>query len=1012
MKKLAMLLVIGLMTVALPLEALAEDVQAANVDAVVESGGEISLDQILDTEGGATDEATSQESEQPATPAEGEQPETPTEGEQLETPTEGEQPATPQEGEQPATPQEGEQPASQEAEQPATPTEGEQPATPAEGEQPATPTEGEQPTTPTEGEQPATPAEGEQPATPTEGEQPTTPTEGEQPATPQEGEQPATPTEGEQPATPTEGEQPATPAEGEQPTTPAEGEQPAQEPAATSPEEAPEPAVEAPPEATEPVPEVPQAPEPLPAPHVDPNGPQLPANDVTLGLGESYALNAAMPAGREGAISYASPNEAVATVTPEGVVTAVNVGDVRLTITAYDGTYAECGIHVRCAPESAVFDVAELTLGKGENVASPKSSPSNDAGEAAGAYTLVSSNTKVLVVEQNGTITAKKNGKAALVATYYNGVTASCLVTVRKAPKKVTLSTKSCTLGVGETTQITAKLPKNTASRLTYTSEAPEIAAVDASGAVQGVAVGTTRVCVSSFNGKRAYMNVTVLPAPQTLTFASSEWVLGLGMSVDGASVDAGAANTIAYIISNPAVVSIVKGKLCAVGVGETDVVAATYNGLSATCRMIVKPAPQAVRLPYGTITIGVGESVQLQPDVGDSASTFTYKTSSKKRVSVTPDGLITGLKKGKANITVKTYNKKSCRLKVVVQSAPPPLAITPVRTEMVVGTQQALSSNKPGTRYSSTNPEVAQVDAESGVITAIAPGTADIVASIDNGQQAACAVTVRAAEQPQKEELPDGGQAAIAADVVLTIPARTTDVAGIAGNMAKIDAIRVCAIQQIEALRSSGVISDSDAGKRRSMVNNAFADYAFPWMTPAYQAYWKAANSEGGVKDFQPDRVYYGLPYISGSGSNRLYNAARALSEGRYTDSGAGYYLLNQGSLLNKKYCGNDCSGFVNAAIWGVGNKHSADRTTDIARSSNYITISGFDSMRTGDLICKSDSHVVMFLYYASADKSSFMIIENGGPEPGTNTVHCIVMDVEYYQLKGYSVRRLASLG
>ena len=52
------------------------------------------------------------------------------------------------------------------------------------------------------------------------------------------------------------------------------------------------------------------------------------------------------------------------------------------------------------------------------------------------------------------------------------------------------------------------------------------------------------------------------------------------------------------------------------------------------------------------------------------------------------------------------------------------------------------------------------------------------------------------------------------------------------------------------------------------------------------------------------------------------------------------------------------------------------------------------------------------MFIYFAAEDKSKMMIIENGGIEAGVNTVHCIIMDTSYYQMKGYSVRRLASLG
>ena len=71
---------------------------------------------------------------------------------------------------------------------------------------------------------------------------------------------------------------------------------------------------------------------------------------------------------------------------------------------------------------------------------------------------------------------------------------------------------------------------------------------------------------------------------------------------------------------------------------------------------------------------------------------------------------------------------------------------------------------------------------------------------------------------------------------------------------------------------------------------------------------------------------------------------------------------------------------------------------------------------MRPGDLLCYHDSssnaHVVMFLYYVDDDKTQFMLIENGGDIPGTNTVHARIHDVSYYIGKGYKVRRLAKLG
>ena len=669
-------------------------------------------------------------------------------------------------------------------------------------------------------------------------------------------------------------------------------------------------------------------------PHTDPEGPQLASNALTLGVGESFALKGRLPEGKTGAITYASTNASVATVSAEGVVTAVAVGDITVTATADGGKYAECFVSVRKAPNKVGFAVATYAVGKGETAFAPKVVLGDGSANYAGAYTLESNRKKTLVVDENGKLVGLRTGKAVLTVTTYNGQTAKIKVSVVKAPKKVTAQVDKAQMGVGETGQASYTLPRRTASQVTYASDNPAIVTVDAvTGAMKAVGEGTTNIRVTTFNGKTGTASVTVKAAPVSLTFGSPQFVMGVGMSTASAAfVNEGAAANITYTIANTGIAKYEKGMIKALAVGETNLTAKTYNGLTATCKLVVKPKPAFVKLPYKTLTISVGDSVQLVPDVGDSASTFTYSSSAKKRVAVSPEGIITGLRKGKATVTVRTYNKKRCKVKVIVAGKPTP----------------------PGN-----------------------PAT----------------------------ELPVN-----LASVTLTIPARTTGIAGIPANLKKINDLRVSAIGQIDAMRVAGIITEKDAAKRKSIVNNAFADYAFPWMTPAYQKYWRAANSENGAKDFKPGIVYYGLPYISGSGNNRLYNASRALSEGRYTSSGEGYYLLNQNKLLNKRYCGNDCSGFVDSAIWGAGK--TADRTTEIGKSNKYRTIKDYGSLRTGDLICKPGAHVVMFLYFAAEDKSKMMIIENGGIEAGVNTVHCIIMDTSYYQMKGYSVRRLASLG
>ena len=993
--------------------------------------------------------------------------------------------------------------------------------------------------------------------------------------------------------------------------------------------------------------EQPAEPAPAPTPHVDSNGPQLASNEITLGVGEAFALAPALPDGRVEGLACASADAAVATVAEDGTVTAVAPGEAVVTVTAGDGSYAECFVHVKNAPDTVAFASKTFALGKGETTDALKVLVGSVEGEFAGAYKLTSSNAKIVRVEADGSLKGVKTGKATVTVTTYNGLTAKCKVTVAKAPSKVTAGVDKKTLGVGETGRAGFKLPKGTASQPHFASENEQVATVDpVTGEVLGVSPGKAKIVVSAFNGKKSRVTVTVAPAPQALSFDGEEIRLGVGMKLPAsAQLDEGAAGEISYAVADSAVATCKSGTLKGVAKGETELVATTYNGLTASCKLVVVAAPKKVTLPYKTLSVGVKQKFQLEPSVGGSASTYTYSSSNKKYVTVSKDGVVKGVKTGSATVTIKTYNKKTFKLKVTVVKAPSKVTLKPTTLDLGVEEKAVIGYSFPkktmgSVTFSSGDEAVATVDALTGEVTGVAPGQAVITAKTHNGKKAKCTVNVygkpewiEAAEgfmelsagmtkaltftlspgsrsplrftssneqvatvnddgelvgvgggealitvetnaegvtcqisvrvwpaptaislpqatmdmnvgdtaklepavdegavtqftystsdedvvsvsedgtllaeskgsatvtvkthnglkakvkvtvsdpwYPEKVKLTnapdimksgetlqlewtvepenavadlewsttdksvgyvdaDGvlhtdsfGYAVISAtskrnsdieikftlavetdSVVLAIPARTTGVDGIAANLAMIDAIRVSAVNQIKSMEKGKVISEKDAKKRTSMVNNAFKDYAFPWKTPALQKYWKAENSENGAKDFKPDRVYYGIPYISGAGSNRQYNAAKAVSENRFTDSGEGYYLLNQDNLLKGKYCGNDCSCFVDAAIWGTSSSHSADRTAEIAVSSAYKTISSFKSMRTGDLICKGYAHVVMFLYYANADKTKIMIIENGGSEAGTNTVHCIVMDTSYYTSRGYKVRRLASLG
>ena len=85
---------------------------------------------------------------------------------------------------------------------------------------------------------------------------------------------------------------------------------------------------------------------------------------------------------------------------------------------------------------------------------------------------------------------------------------------------------------------------------------------------------------------------------------------------------------------------------------------------------VVVKKAPKSIKWVKKKITIKVGETVS-RPKIKLSKGSASYHidaTSSNSKVATMQGGKITGLSKGTAKITVKTYNDKKATLKVAVK--------------------------------------------------------------------------------------------------------------------------------------------------------------------------------------------------------------------------------------------------------------------------------------------------------------------------------------------------------
>ena len=725
---------------------------------------------------------------------------------------------------------------------------------------------------------------------------------------------------------------------------------------------------------------------------------------MKIGAEDSAKLAYSLNEGSAGAVSFTSSDESIATVDSDGVIHTLKQGSATITAATYNGKLAFCELTVLPAPSYVVLPYSTLNIGLGDRI---QLEPEVDPG-CSSSFRYSSSNTKYATVSETGLVTAKKLGSATITVKTYNGLSCKLKLNVKAAPTALKLAPSALTLGVGESLQLAYSIPSGSATTLRYLSGDEAVAAVSESGMVTGLALGETRITATTHNGKTAACSVTVAPAPESIALAASG-LMGVGqtMQLTPTLLPEGSHTALRYeLISGDAVTVDGDGLVQAVKPGSATVRVSTHvEGVYAEHTILVKPSPSAISFGAERYSVTVGEAFQLSPILkpDDCYAELRYSIARAGFFTIDENGLITPIMRGSTTVTVKTHNGLSASVEIQVvdpyfpelvefKAAPPSYLElgTTYQPEILVEPETAVAALK----WSSSDSKIASVDAETGLVTAMSYGTVTITAVSTRNPALTLSYKLVVLSPNRCLKMPNR---------------RTTSTASISTTLSQIKNVRASAYLELESLYARGVISASDYSKRRSIVERAFDMYLFPWITNNLELYWKAANSENGLKDFKPGIVYYGMPYTQ---SNRNYNVDAAVSSGKFVKSGKGYYIMDGSKFADRQYPGNDCSSFVSMAIWGMGNSHSFDSTRNIGSTAAYRTLSDTKDLRPGDILNKSGSHVVMFLYYADAEKTQMVIIEQGGGEIDTNTTSCSIRDIASYIDKGYKIRRLATLG
>ncbi len=264
--------------------------------------------------------------------------------------------------------------------------------------------------------------------------------------------------------------------------------------------------------------------------------------------------------------------------------------------------------------------------------------------DAAKTVTYTTSNNAVATVSSTGVVKGVKAGTAVITATCGNAK-ATCKVTVKTSIIKFAASAAS--VYTGKT--VTVKATATPSATVTYTTSNKAIATVSSTGVVKGIKAGTVTITATTSTGLKTTCKVTV-KAP-SVKFAKSSAVVYTGKTATVKATLAGV-SSVTYKSSNTkiATVNSKTGTVKGIKAG-TVTITATSGKLKATYKLTVKNP--TFTLTKSSATIAKGKTTTIRSKA-TPVSTVTYTSSNKKVATVTGKGVVKGISKGKATITVK----------------------------------------------------------------------------------------------------------------------------------------------------------------------------------------------------------------------------------------------------------------------------------------------------------------------------------------------------------------------
>ena len=358
---------------------------------------------------------------------------------------------------------------------------------------------------------------------------------------------------------------------------------------------------------------------------------------------------------------WASSDETIAQVGPEGVVTGIMAGDAVITATAKDNPYiaGSFTVHVAVPVEKITIWGPNGPIGIRNGETSTQELTIDIEPEDASCQEVLwsSSDETIATVDEKGCVTGLQPGKAVITATSAEdpstrkkAVTSEYTVSVVRLVDEILPGEGEIGISIGDTARIEATTGPEDAKNpgILYASENEEIATVDENGSVFGVSQGECDIRLTAADGGGAETTVHIVVSKRVTGIEvpgeKIRLAKGTTCTIETTVIPEDATNpNLFWTSSNVFVARVANGTVEAVGQGECEISCSTTDGSGITVSIPVRVPTFSVDQDAYIISEKNGIEITIRSEEGtvveasSDAACFEILMKEDRRLAILP---------------------------------------------------------------------------------------------------------------------------------------------------------------------------------------------------------------------------------------------------------------------------------------------------------------------------------------------------------------------------------------